>query len=118
MVLLGGDAGLRLGEIVALNWSDVDLASRRLSVERSDWRGHVTAPKRWASAASAADAAAHRGAEGCTGTCVRNGCCVRPVGRRSPGTRSSRPSEAPNVQRGFGTRAFTSFDTASVRTWR
>jgi integrase len=45
MVLLGGDAGLRLGEIVALNWADVDLASRRLSVERSDWRGHVTAPK-------------------------------------------------------------------------
>ena len=45
MVLLGGDAGLRLGEILALNWSDVDLASRRLTVERSDWRGHVTAPK-------------------------------------------------------------------------
>ena len=31
MVLLGGDAGLRLGEIVALEWRDVDLPSRRLT---------------------------------------------------------------------------------------
>jgi integrase len=45
MVLLGGDAGLRSGEILALNWSDVDLPARTLSVERSDRRGHVTAPK-------------------------------------------------------------------------
>jgi integrase len=45
MVLLGGDAGLRLGEIVALEWGDVDLHARRLTVERSDWRGHVTFPK-------------------------------------------------------------------------
>jgi integrase len=45
MVLLGGDAGLRLGEIVALEWTDIDLARRRLTVERSDWRGHVTCPK-------------------------------------------------------------------------
>jgi integrase len=45
MVLLGGDAGLRLGEIVALEWQDVDLQARRLTVDRSDWLGHVTAPK-------------------------------------------------------------------------
>ena len=45
MVLLGGDAGLRLGEIVALEWGDVDLHARRLTVERSDWCGHVTVPK-------------------------------------------------------------------------
>jgi integrase len=45
MVLLGGDAGLRLGEIVALEWGDVDLHARRLTVQKSDWRGHVTAPK-------------------------------------------------------------------------
>lgn len=45
MVLLGGDAGLRLGEIVALEWSDVDLHARRLTVQRSDWRGQVTVPK-------------------------------------------------------------------------
>jgi integrase len=45
MVLLGGDAGLRLGEIVALGWGDVDLPARRLTVQRSDWCGHVTVPK-------------------------------------------------------------------------
>jgi integrase len=45
MVLLGGDAGLRLGEIVALEWRDVDLPARRLTVQRSDWLGHVTVPK-------------------------------------------------------------------------
>ena len=45
MVLAGGDAGLRLGEIVALEWRDIDLAARRLTVERSSWRGQVTVPK-------------------------------------------------------------------------
>jgi integrase len=45
MVLLGGEAGLRLGEIVALEWGDVDLHARRLAVQRSDWCGHVTVPK-------------------------------------------------------------------------
>jgi integrase len=45
MVLLGGDAGMRLGEIVALEWRDVDLDARRLTVQRSDWLGHVTTPK-------------------------------------------------------------------------
>ncbi len=45
MVLLGGDAGFRLGEIVALEWQDVDLTARRLTVERSEWHGHVTVPK-------------------------------------------------------------------------
>jgi integrase len=45
MVLLGGDAGMRLGEILALEWRDVDLTARRLAVQRSDWLGHVTVPK-------------------------------------------------------------------------
>jgi len=45
MVLAGGDAGLRLGEIIALEWRDIDLAVRRLTVERSDGQGHVTVPK-------------------------------------------------------------------------
>lgn len=45
MVLLGGEAGLRLGEIVALEWGDVDFAARRLTIQRSDWLGHVTVPK-------------------------------------------------------------------------
>ncbi len=45
VVLLGGEAGLRCGEIMALEWTDVDLNKRQLCVARSDWKGHVTAPK-------------------------------------------------------------------------
>ena len=45
MVLLGGEAGLRSGEIRALEWSSIDFRRRMLTVERSDYRGHVTLPK-------------------------------------------------------------------------
>jgi len=45
VVLLGGEAGLRCGEMMALQWCDVDLTKRQLCVERSDWKGHVTVPK-------------------------------------------------------------------------
>jgi integrase len=44
-VLLGGEAGLRRGEITALEWTDVNLEKRQLSVQRSSWRGQITAPK-------------------------------------------------------------------------
>jgi len=44
-VLLGGEAGLRCGEMMALEWGDVDLARRRASVARSEWKGSVTSPK-------------------------------------------------------------------------
>ncbi len=45
LVRLGADAGLRLGEIAALSWADVNLNGATISVRRSDWRGHVTDPK-------------------------------------------------------------------------
>jgi integrase len=45
LVLLGGDAGLRCGEMMALTWKDVDLEKRTICVQRSDWKGHVTIPK-------------------------------------------------------------------------
>jgi integrase len=45
IVLLGGDAGLRLGEIIGLEWKDVDLTRRQVCVQRSEWRGHVSVPK-------------------------------------------------------------------------
>jgi integrase len=45
IALLGGEAGLRCGEMMALEWTDVDLGKRQLCVARSDWKGHVTAPK-------------------------------------------------------------------------
>ncbi len=44
-VLLGGDAGLRCGEMSALRWTDVDLTKRQLHVGRSNWRGIITSPK-------------------------------------------------------------------------
>ena len=64
MVLLGGDAGLRLGEIIALEWRDVELGARRLTVGRSEWLGHVTVPKGGRSRAVADDTAPHSGAQG------------------------------------------------------
>ena len=45
IVLLGGEAGLRCGEMVALEWGDVGLVNRQLCIRRSDWNGHVTSPK-------------------------------------------------------------------------
>jgi len=45
IVLLGGEAGLRCGEMIALEWGDVDLAKRQLCVCRSDWNGQVGTPK-------------------------------------------------------------------------
>jgi integrase len=45
MVLLAGDAGMRSGEIRALEWSSIDWSRRLLTVERSEYRGHVTLPK-------------------------------------------------------------------------
>jgi integrase len=51
LVLLGGSAGLRRGEIMALKWSDLDIKRRIIHVQRSVWRGrkvnevHETVPK-------------------------------------------------------------------------
>jgi len=46
IVLLGGEAGLRCGEMLALEYlKDVDLAKRQLCVQRAEWKGHVTLPK-------------------------------------------------------------------------
>jgi integrase len=44
VVLLGGEAGLRCAEMMALSWTDVDLQARRLCVARSEWKGQVTVP--------------------------------------------------------------------------
>jgi integrase len=45
VTLLGGEAGLRCGEIIGLEWNDVDLVKRQMCIQRSEWRGHVTVPK-------------------------------------------------------------------------
>ena len=38
-------AGMRCGEMIALEWADVDLGNRQLCIRRSDWNGQVTTPK-------------------------------------------------------------------------
>jgi hypothetical protein len=48
IALLGGEAGLRAGEIVAFEWTDVDLERRQIRVRHSDWCGELTAPEEWA----------------------------------------------------------------------
>ena len=45
IALLGGEAGLRCGEMMALEWSDVHFTKGRMCVERSDWTGQVTSTK-------------------------------------------------------------------------
>ena len=45
LVLLGGDAGLRIGEIVALDWARVDFAADKVHIEVADWQGHLGPPK-------------------------------------------------------------------------
>lgn len=45
LVLLGGSAGLRVGEILALEWPDVDFRRGLLTIQRAEWRGVVDTPK-------------------------------------------------------------------------
>jgi len=45
LVLLAGSAGLRRGEIIALKWTDLDLARRTIHLERAIWRKHEETPK-------------------------------------------------------------------------
>ncbi len=45
IVLLGGDAGLRRGEIIGLEASDVDFKRGTVHIQRSVWRGKVSLPK-------------------------------------------------------------------------
>jgi integrase len=45
VVLLGGEAGLRGGEMRALEWSDVNFVKRQVTIERNDWKGQVTSTK-------------------------------------------------------------------------
>lgn len=45
LTLLGGDTGLRIGEIIALRWTDLDVKRRLLTVARSEWQGEETSPK-------------------------------------------------------------------------
>jgi integrase len=45
LILLGGDAGLRRGEILGLEWTDIDTKRATLDVQRSVYGKHVSSPK-------------------------------------------------------------------------
>jgi integrase len=45
VVLLGGDAGLRRGEMIALRWCDVDFTRRQLHIRQSVWHETTDTPK-------------------------------------------------------------------------
>jgi integrase len=45
VVLLGGDAGLRAGEMRPLRWTDVNLEKGQLRIERNEWQGHISTTK-------------------------------------------------------------------------
>lgn len=45
MLLLAGCLGLRIGEILGLQWGDVDVATGAVTVRRDIYQGHVDEPK-------------------------------------------------------------------------
>jgi integrase len=45
LVLLGGDAGLRRGEMIGLRWCDLDLRRHLITVQQAVWKGIVDSPK-------------------------------------------------------------------------
>jgi integrase len=85
IVLLGGDAGLRCGEMIALEWADITIwrsgnsacdsrtgtarSARRRADGSATCRSHGGSPRRWRN----------------IGTCAANACCVRAMGSRSRG---------------------------------
>lgn len=45
VVLLGAEAGLRAGEMIGLEWADIDFKANLLTVNRNVWKGVTGAPK-------------------------------------------------------------------------
>jgi integrase len=45
IALLAGEGGLRSGEIVALEWSDLDLTKRLICIQRNEWEGKTDSTK-------------------------------------------------------------------------
>lgn len=45
LLLIGAEAGLRQGEMIALRWEDVDLVAGNVTVRRSSWYGVIDSPK-------------------------------------------------------------------------
>lgn len=45
MVLLAGEAGLRAGEMLALEWGDIDFGTSKVTVGRNVWNGQLSTTK-------------------------------------------------------------------------
>jgi integrase len=45
LVLPGGDAGLRRGEMIGLRWCDIDVRRQLITVQQAVWKGIVDTPK-------------------------------------------------------------------------
>ena len=44
-IVVALNTGMRLGELIALKWDDIDLTAGMLTVQRSDWQGSLNTPK-------------------------------------------------------------------------
>ncbi len=103
IVLLGGDAGLRCGEMIALEWRDIDFANARLCAERSDWNGQATSTKggrlRYVPLTEALEAALrkHRHLRGPRVLCQVDGTRFT---RQQVQTKMKRAARLANVKRG------------------
>jgi integrase len=95
-VLLAGEAGLRRGEVIALERSDIDFKRNQITVRQSDWQGQIDTPKsgktrrvpmtaRLAVALQASGTSADRGrSTNATGSSSRPTRCVAGCSERKP----------------------------------
>ncbi len=80
LVLLGGEAGLRCGEMMALEWSDVDLAKRQMTRGAFRMEGPRHDAEGRAAAARAAHASGWARRCGARGICADRGCSANGAG--------------------------------------
>ncbi len=105
------------GEMIALEWGDVDLVKRQLCVRRSDWNGQVGTPKGGRLAIRAAHATADRGARRASAPAEQAGAlpgrrhAVHAADRAEPDDPGGAASERADA-------GCTSCVTRSARTWR
>ena len=100
VVLLGGEAGLRCGEMIGLEWGDVDLVKRQMCIQRSEWRGHVTVPEGRSIAIRAVDGTSRVGAPGPSSSARARECSVWTMARRSRRTSSASTCARPGGKAG------------------
>lgn len=85
LFLVGYRTGLRLGELIALEWGDVDLVTAKIHVRRSRTRNVTTTPKRGSRGLSTSPPPSWP-PSAITGTCAATSCSRSPTAPISPGT--------------------------------